>query len=357
MTGKIRLGFLSILVALLSGIYIYNTHAASGITQFDTVLCNNISNNPSMLIPCSALTAGGPHGATGPTGPTGPSGPSGPSGPAGVTGPTGPTGATGFQGVAGATGVTGATGIGVTGPTGPTGVTGPTGPTGPTGVTGPTGPTGVGATGPTGPTGPAGSNFPGAQPITKPVLSSFTIHNTDSTSLTDTNSGIYILNNSVGINNWTSILQSPPSTPYTIYALVSGFIANSCATSAFGIGWRDSGTGKLQLMTYNLTGSNTIGTTGWHWTNDTTFVAVDLTAVLWPSSNTVWLRLKNDGTTVSSGYSNDGVNFVNFYSAAISGSFLGTSGFNQVGAFINPCNTSPNPGVAFTLQSWSNTSP
>lgn len=64
-------------------------------------------------------------------------------GPTGPEGPTGPTGAIGSSGE--------------TGPTGPTGA-GSTGPTGPTGTIGPTGASGDASTGPTGPTGPSGGS-------------------------------------------------------------------------------------------------------------------------------------------------------------------------------------------------------
>ena len=167
----------------------------------------------------------GPQGATGATGTTGVQGPAGPTGVTGAmgaqgpTGPTGGTGATGAQGPTGSTGATGATGAqGPTGSTGGTGATGAQGPTGSTGVTGatgaqgPTGPTGAtGATGPTGPTGSvasygyiyttAGAGVLGGADVpfsNNGPLSNIT-HAANSTIITVSNAGTYLISYSVNI--------------------------------------------------------------------------------------------------------------------------------------------------------------
>src|SRR5271165_3247659 len=44
----------------------------------------------------------------------------------------------------------------------------------------------------------------------------------------------------------------------------------------------------------------------------------------------VWEKLRNDGTTMYEYYSNDGMSWTLAYSHALSGSYLGTSGYNDI---------------------------
>lgn len=70
------------------------------------------------------------------------------------------------------------------------------------------------------------------------------------------------------------------------------------------------------------------------------------------SSPFVWLRFKDDGTSIYYSYSYDGIIFTQIYTATKSSSFLGSSGFNYLGYALFP-----GAPVGNVLESWTITTP
>jgi hypothetical protein len=133
-------------------------------------------------------------------------------------------------------------------------------------------------------------------------------------------------------------------------ALVAG-TRNSANGSQVGIGWYDATTGKFHLLAY-ATGQGTIPAPVILVSKFSAYnflVGVDFSTAFNGYSQPIWLRLKDDGTNVSFGYSQDGANFLTLFSVAKSSGYLGASGYNQVVFFVNPSGASNTIG---TLMSW-----
>jgi hypothetical protein len=155
-----------------------------------------------------------------------------------------------------------------------------------------------------------------------------------------------------GTTNLSGRYAAAPSTPYTITALL-GATRNSVSGSMAGIGWYD-GTAKLQVLSYETSGGGTSGPVirVRQFTNPTTASTVNFTSANNFFSEPIWLQIQDDGTNVSFGFSQDGVNFLIVYSVAKSSGFLGGSGYSNLIFFINP-----GPGVhgLAALLSWAQT--
>lgn len=76
--------------------------------------------------------------------------------------------------------------------------------------------------------------------------------------------------------------------------------------------------------------------------------------LFYPVPHTMWLKLKNDGTNMYEYYSYDGVTWVQAFTAALSGFFLGATGYNQV-CFMEIVDSGSVDGLM--LMSYKQTSP
>ena len=146
-----------------------------------------------------------------------------------------------------------------------------------------------------------------------------------------------------------------PSTPYTIDATLSVY-GPSDGNNTFGMGWTD-GT-KYQAMEVFVTNSAPIVNklVVEHYSNATTFTATDCGPVFFQySPSEVYFRVSDDGTNVTFSNSVDGVSFIQLFTVAKSSGYLGTSGYTNVGIFID-FNTgaigTQTAAIAATLKSW-----
>jgi plastocyanin len=135
-------------------------------------------------------------------------------------------------------------------------------------------------------------------------------------SVTDTSAGVLVAGTS-GMGAYTT---SIPSTPYSITAL----LATSKAAGVTGLGWTD-GT-KIHFVYVQNTGIRTVQAN----TNITTFSTTSATSGSGFSAKLVWLKIRDDGTTVFFMNSSDGVNFDTIFSVAKSAGFLGATGYNHI---------------------------
>lgn len=262
-------------------------------------------------------------GTVGPPGPAGPTGPAGPQGPQGLTGSAGPTG-----------------------PVGPAGATGATGPGGPTGATGPQGPAG--------PTGAAGGLFGGLF-TAPPALSSWTqVNITSLATVSDVPNGLLITDTFGTGPRVRALTRAAPSTPYTITACLSVDVP---AFNYSGAGLLFSDGTKIQTIFVGNNGGPQIRVAGFN--SPTSFNAASTTDQFWYwSPSATWLRISDNGTTVSFFHSTDGVNFNLRYSVAKSSGFLGASGYSRIGFMLDPEGTAQagaTQNCSCTLLSWAQT--
>lgn len=142
--------------------------------------------------------------------------------------------------------------------------------------------------------------------------------------------------------------KAAPSTPYKIKALVG----LSCAPGNFayaGIGWTDLTKLEVLFLIYN---------SGWKLQaskfNTVTSLNADDYAANLIGGNPVWLRIRDDGTTVYMDWSisGDDNDFITVFSVAKASGFLGSSGYSNVLFFANRNGTSPAQPAIGTLFSW-----
>ena len=193
--------------------------------------------------------------------------------------------------------------------------------------------------------------------VAPPLASNWTQRNfAGTTSLVDSPIGPYLQETA----NQNSVVQrgmtlSSPSTPYTIDAALA-FYAPSEGNVQVEVGWTD-GT-KIQAVGIFMANSSPFPKklVVDHYSNFTTFTANDYGAVFfdWISIRS-FFRIADNGTTVTFSNSSDGVNFVSLFSVAKSSGYLGSSGYTNVGLFLDNntggIGTQP-AAAAITLLSW-----
>jgi hypothetical protein len=117
----------------------------------------------------------------------------------------------------------------------------------------------------------------------------------------------------------------PASTPYRVAILVQpNFICDSSPDSWPMFGWRDS-TGKLHGL---LNVGDTWNTQKYN--SATSFNSQDSSRVFYDHRGMYWIGLRDNGTNAYWEISSDGVNFAEIFNVTKSGSFLGSSGFNNI---------------------------
>lgn len=220
---------------------------------------------------------------------------------------------------------------------------GPAGAAGPAGAVGPAGPAGAaGPAGPAGGTGLFGASLSGVPTAAGTGLAAWL--NQGSAAVADSAAGICITDTSGGgAQRLRGRIKAAPATPYTVKALVS--FSGQGNSDYCGIGWYD-GTNKLHVI-------------GPHYFNGWLILVGKLNSPTSYNSNDqatgsgqgpmVWLKLGDDGTTVTFSYSYDGENFVTLASVAKATGFLGAAGYSNLVFFGN----AQNSAMQATLLSWS----
>jgi hypothetical protein len=105
---------------------------------------------------------------------------------------------------------------------------------------------------------------------------------------------------------------TPPSTPWTYYLRffpIIGFGSNT----QFGLAIRNSTSGKISIVTYN----QGLNLAVQEWTNATTFSST-LVTVANTYNPVIWLKIANDGTTLTYAYSYNGIDWVTLTTGSIS---------------------------------------
>jgi hypothetical protein len=147
--------------------------------------------------------------------------------------------------------------------------------------------------------------------------------------------------------NLTGRFKAAPTPPYAIRILAAA-TRNSNSFSEVGIGWYD-GSAKLHLFAITTNGgaANTLTVTRWN--SVTSFNNSDFSAAANAYSQPIWFEIKDDGTNVSFGFSQDGANFLPVYSVAKASGFLGATGYSSVVFFVDARGASH---TLATLMSW-----
>lgn len=143
--------------------------------------------------------------------------------------------------------------------------------------------------------------------------------------------GIYEPTSNGATDIWRLLVKTAPTAPYTVTALVAVNAYNT-VTSTFptaGIGWRDSGSGKFQVLALRQAGSGQIfQPTVQAWNSPTSFNSSQYGGTV--AERMMWLQLQDTGTNISFAISKDGAQWTTLYTVAKSSGFLGSSGYNQI---------------------------
>jgi len=182
-----------------------------------------------------------------------------------------------------------------------------------------------------------------------------------SATVANTAAGITISNASQPATQIGLLRTSVPSTPYKV-RILNTMTSDGGSSAVMGIGWIDSVTGRVEylMLSYGANNNGTFvlqqqSTFGNYYAN------LEFSYYGAYAKYPMWMQIGDDGTNVSYSYSTDGVNFQNIYTAAKAGSYLGTSGYNQI-VWLSSLggNIGGNQGGVFTaspssatLMSWS----
>jgi hypothetical protein len=132
----------------------------------------------------------------------------------------------------------------------------------------------------------------------------FTAVNQGASALADYDSGgvsLYIP--AAGSDNVRIYKRTAPSTPFMVTGMLRGFLP-ATGGGMFGLGFRESSTGKLLTIVQDGGGT----ATGQKWTNPTTYSSVAGTAYT-SFGGSVWFQIEDTGTDLNLYISHDGVNW------------------------------------------------
>lgn len=176
-------------------------------------------------------------------------------------------------------------------------------------------------------------------------LSMPTAYNQSGTfTIADTAMGVGMSDTTTGIKT-EGIVGAYPATPFTATALFSTPVANTIANA--GIVIADTLVGKCVQNCVSVTGSSSMQVDVFNFSAPSTYNSTPYSLNLLVSPF-VWLQLSDDGTTITFNMSYDGALWTPVASYARSGSWLGSTGYNYLGIFINPQSIA----CRSTLMSW-----
>lgn len=159
--------------------------------------------------------------------------------------------------------------------------------------------------------------------------------NQGAASVVDSAVGISITAPSSGTaDNIAGRTMPSPTPPYKITALIS-VTRSSTAYNGVGIGWFN-GTNRLHLLALTTINGGLPKFEVTKWNSATSYSGGDFQTNNNGYSQPFWVRIADDGTTVSFGFSQDGANFLNVFSTTKSAGWLGASGYSNIVFFLNP---------------------
>lgn len=179
----------------------------------------------------------------------------------------------------------------------------------------------------------------------KPVLADYTAVNAAGSAIADSAAGIRLRNAAAetGVNAY---VIAAPAAPYTLIVRLAGYAQmNGSNTPGFGVCFRNSSSGKIEMLQVGNSNGVAIGVD--YWTDATTFSSAIAAAKGFViSSDGIWLALQDDGVNKSFAWSVDGVNFETVFSEVRTANFTA----NQIGFCIRT--DSAALIVASILKSW-----
>lgn len=165
--------------------------------------------------------------------------------------------------------------------------------------------------------------------------------------------GLFInLPSGTGANRASRYTSSVPATPYSITALVALTSGGGDGTNnpIAGLGWTD-GT-QLHEIQLVQAGSVMPFLQVAKCTSSTAGQSTDFSKEAPLFTSILWLKIADDGTNVSFGYSSDGVNFITAFSISKSSGFLGASGYSHIAFTVGGANNDEGVNKIATLLSW-----
>ena len=169
--------------------------------------------------------------------------------------------------------------------------------------------------------------------------------NQGTASVSDSATGICIVDGAGGTNIRGRTQAAPASTPYTKTGLVA--MSGAPVGNMFaGIGWYD-GVNKIQTIYMLYTSSWAVNVA--NWSTPTGFSANVFAGGGGDTARLLWFRLSDDGTNVFFEVSNDGANFATLYTVAKASGFLGATGYSNLIFLGSPNGASQ---LTATLMSW-----
>jgi len=210
-------------------------------------------------------------------------------------------------------------------------------------------------------TGGSGGGGGGTSGQFGPVLTNAAVPTSASTGLTtwqnqvsstvaDTPVGIAMTLAPSGSPGFSYRTRPAPATPYTATALIS-CIANTDNYVSSALMFSD-GTKNTQVF-WSYTNTANLTYIVQNNNSPTSFAGNLFVAASAPYPNPLWLQIQDDGTNVYFRVSADGYNFITPYSMAKAGSFLGASGYTNIGWGISyQAGYSGTPNIIGTLMYW-----
>lgn len=214
--------------------------------------------------------------------------------------------------------------------------------------------------------GGGGGLFNGTMSSTIPTQSGLGFSNwhTDAGgSFSDVDQGILFNFPTGSTSSFSAITAAAPATPYTVTATLTYGYSGAGNSGNWGIGWTagtsgTSGTttgqwliycpacsGGFQQRIFNITSATSVAS----------FVNQSASIIRVSGAGVPWfLRLKDDGTTVTYSISFDGISYTTVYSVAKASGFLGAGGYSRIGFGVNDMSAGPS---YVALLSWKITSP
>jgi hypothetical protein len=177
-----------------------------------------------------------------------------------------------------------------------------------------------------------------------------------SATLTDVANGVSIFDSSTVTSHVVrGFTISSPSTPYTIDANLSSIALVVPAGGNFfwGIGWTDATKIEAVCAEFTYNSQQSIMQTATYATNTSSpSQATNSNFFATYNPADVWLRIADDGTNISTSLSADGTTWFKNYTVAKSSGFLGSSGYSNVGVFIDSGPLGNGGNCVTTLRSW-----
>lgn len=185
---------------------------------------------------------------------------------------------------------------------------------------------------------------------TPPLAADFAWINQGTATVDDTNPGLYLLGPAASGDQLRVQKQTAPSTPYSVTARFKSTLQFPAATLFSGIGFRESGTGKLTTMSVTTGSGPDAYMSAEHWNSPTSFASTPgiLQAPYKAWIHPEYLRLRHDGTTLYHEWSNDGYEFRTLLQESKTAFF--TSGPDEIFFYVNPNHATYS--AAMRIYSW-----